>query len=61
MAKASVTTIKMPTKYFALMVKGNGIIMISLSPNSIPKAIRMAKTPPEAPIVGRYGFPKRWE
>ena len=57
MANASVTTIRMPTKYLALIMKGNGIIMISFSPNNIPNAMRMANTPPEAPIVGVVGSP----
>ena len=32
--------------------------MISWSPNNIPKAMRMAKTPPEAPSVRVPGLPK---
>src|ERR1035441_5351972 len=51
MANATVTTIRIRTKYFALIKNGNGISMISFSPNTRPKAIRMAKTPPEAPTV----------
>src|SRR5581483_5315905 len=42
---------RIPTKYFALIEIGKGIIMISFSAKRIPNAMRMAKIPPDAPTV----------
>ena len=49
MANANVTTIKIPTKYFALMVKGNGIIMISVVPEQHAKRNQNCEHPAGGP------------
>ena len=50
------TTIRIATKYLALSEMGNGIIRISFSPKTIPNAIRIANTPPDAPTVRDRGI-----